>query len=88
MTTKIDLCSEGLKEVARDKLWWDGQGEFNWSEVMGGGARGSLTSPDRRWVCGRNLLEEKSSGSQFTVVGAGFRRKRSPAVESFLRLVL
>ena len=29
-----------------------------------------------------------ASGSQFTVVGAGFRRKRSPAVESFLRLVL
>ena len=29
-----------------------------------------------------------ASGSQFTVVGAGFRRKRSPEVESFLRLVL
>ena len=29
-----------------------------------------------------------ASGSQFTVVGAGFRRKRSPGVERFLRLVL
>ena len=29
-----------------------------------------------------------SSGSQFTVVGAGFRRKRSPGAERFLRLVL
>ena len=67
MTTKIDLCSEGLKEVAREKHWWDGESDFNWSEVMGGGTRGSLTSPDRRWVCGRNLLGEKSSGAQFNV---------------------
>ena len=67
MSTKIDLCSEGLKDIARDKQWWDGKSDFDWSQVMGGGTRGSLTSPDRRWLCGRNLLQEKSAGAKFSV---------------------
>ena len=65
--TNIDLHSPGLKELARERGWWDGVEPFNWCQVIGGEARGSLTAPDRRWQCGRRLLQEKSGAGQFSV---------------------
>ena len=67
VTTQIDLCSEGLQETARVRGWWDGKTDFNWSQVLGGGARGSLTSPDTRWSCGAELLRAGARQSQFSV---------------------
>ena len=64
---KIDLHSSDLLQVSRERGWWDGEKIFDWSEVMGGQVRGSLSSGDRRWQCGRRLLQESSSESQFRV---------------------
>jgi len=67
VTSRIDLSSDGLQETARARGWWDGETTFNWSKVMGGGAQGSLTSPDTRWRCGTELLRAGASQGQFSV---------------------
>ena len=65
--TKVDMCSKGLKEMAKEKGWWDGREPFHWAEVLGGGACGELESPDSRWRCGKNLLEEGAREGRFLV---------------------
>jgi len=65
--TKVDLCSEGLKVLAREKGWWNGDEPFHWASVLGGGACGELENPDSRWMCGRKLLEEKAKEGKFMV---------------------
>jgi len=65
--TKVDLCSKGLKEMAREKGWWDGEEPFHWATVLGGGACGELESPDSRWRCGKKLLEEGAREGKFMV---------------------
>jgi len=67
VTTKIDLCSDGLFDLAKNNGWWNGVKPFNWSQVMGGNARGSLTSPDRRWVCGQRLLQDRARDKKFCI---------------------
>ena len=67
--TKVDMCSKGLKEMAREKGWWDGREPFHWAEVLGGGACGELESPDSRWRCGKNLLEEGAREGGATPLG-------------------
>jgi len=67
VTTKVDLCSDGLFTMAKKNGWWDGETQFNWSQVIGGEARGSLTSPDRRWVCGKKLLQDRAKDKKFSV---------------------
>ena len=64
---KVDLCSGGLMEMAREKGWWDGVEAFNWSVVLGGGACGELENPDSRWRCGKKLLEEGARQGKFSV---------------------
>jgi len=54
-------------ELAKERGWWDGVEPFNWCHVIGGEARGSLTAPDRRWLCGRRLLQDKSGAGKFSV---------------------
>ena len=39
VTTKVDLCSDGLFTMAKKNGWWDGETQFNWSQVIGGEAR-------------------------------------------------
>jgi len=65
--TKVDVCSKGLTELAREKGWWDGVEPFNWATVLGGGAIGELESPDSRWRCGKKLLEEGAVQVKFRV---------------------
>lgn len=56
--TQIDKMSDGLKEFAQEKGWWDGSGEFNFTEAYG---RGGDTSGGRK-ECGEKLLAKLSEG--------------------------
>ncbi|XP_042216699.1 secernin-3-like isoform X2 [Homarus americanus] len=59
--TKIDKMSEGLKEFAQEKGWWDGNGDFNFSEAYAeeGDPAGG------RKECGEKLLAKLSAGGNF-----------------------
>eukprot|EP00092_Neocalanus_flemingeri_P093404 GFUD01118711.1.p1 GENE.GFUD01118711.1~~GFUD01118711.1.p1 ORF type:complete len:403 (+),score=147.85 GFUD01118711.1:56-1264(+) len=65
--TRVDLCSRGLMETAKENGWWNGVEPFNWAIVLGGGASGELENPDSRWRCGKNLLEENAKLGKFRV---------------------
>jgi len=66
ITTKIDKCSSGLEKTAKERGWWDGKKQLNWSQIIGG-STGELANPSSRWSCGGKLLEEKSNGGKFNV---------------------
>ena len=66
MTTKIDLSSAGLLATARARGWWDGEAAFSWAEVMSAQRPGSLASPDTRWRCGAELLQERARSAAVT----------------------
>ena len=66
MTTKIDLSSAGLLATARARGWWDGEAAFSWAEVMSAQRPGSLASPDTRWRCGAELLQERARSAVVT----------------------
>ena len=66
VTTKVDLCSDGLYSLARERGWWDGESPFNWASVLGGERSGQLTDPDGRWSCGKRLLEQAAAGNTFS----------------------
>jgi hypothetical protein len=38
----VDRCSEGLRERALAEGWWQEGTVFNWAQVIGGAATGSL----------------------------------------------
>ncbi|XP_071541474.1 secernin-3 isoform X4 [Panulirus ornatus] len=59
--TKIDKMSEGLKELAQEKGWWSGNGEFNFSEAFGT----DEDVPGGRKECGEKLLAKLSEGGSF-----------------------
>ncbi|XP_045596038.1 secernin-3 isoform X2 [Procambarus clarkii] len=59
--TKIDKMSEGLKELAQEKGWWDGTGDFNFSEAFSS----SGDSSGGRKECGEKLLARLSEGGNF-----------------------
>ena len=65
--TKIDLCSQNLKNDAKSKGWWDGKEAFHWAKVMGGDACGELKNPDSRWRCGKTLLENGAQSKLFRI---------------------
>ncbi|ROT85330.1 Secernin-2, partial [Penaeus vannamei] len=58
--TKIDKMSEGLKELAQEKGWWDGSGDFNFSEAYGA----SQDAGQERKECGEKLLAKFSEGGE------------------------
>ncbi|KAK8759163.1 hypothetical protein V5799_003200 [Amblyomma americanum] len=54
--TKIDLCSQGLKEEAKKLGYWDdSRGELNFRLAFSDG------EVDRRYTCGKKLLEKLSA---------------------------
>ncbi|XP_064456344.1 secernin-2-like isoform X2 [Ornithodoros turicata] len=58
--TKIDLCSEGLKDAAKQHGFWDeSKGEFNFALAFGDG---HLIT---RFTCGKQLLENLSASGSF-----------------------
>lgn len=61
--TKIDKMSEGLKELAQEKGWWDGSGDFNFSEAYGA----SQDAGQERKECGEKLLAKFSEGGDFAL---------------------
>ena len=63
----MDLSSAGLHSLARQRGWGDGQGPFNWAQVMGGRNSGELTNPGGRWAAGQGLLQQRGEKSKFRV---------------------
>lgn len=55
--TRIDLCSEGLREEAKRLGFWDdSRGELNFRLAFSDGEL------DSRYTCGKQLLEKLSAG--------------------------
>ncbi|KAK8743056.1 hypothetical protein OTU49_001503 [Cherax quadricarinatus] len=59
--TKIDKMSEGMKELAQEKGWWDGNGDFNFSEAFSSGG----DSSGGRKESGEQLLAKLTEGGKF-----------------------
>nr|XP_050043231.1 secernin-2-like isoform X1 [Dermacentor andersoni] len=60
--TKIDLCSQGLKEEAKQLGFWnDSRGDLNFRLAF------STGEVDSRYTCGKQLLEKLSAKGDFDV---------------------
>ncbi|XP_077554757.1 secernin-2 isoform X4 [Haemaphysalis longicornis] len=60
--TRIDLCSEGLREEAKRLGFWDdSRGELNFRLAFSDGEL------DSRYTCGKQLLQKLSAGGNFDV---------------------
>ncbi|XP_064087468.1 secernin-3-like isoform X2 [Macrobrachium nipponense] len=57
--TKIDKMSDGLKELAQEKGWWDGTGDFHFARAYG------ASEANGRKEGGEKLLSKFSEGGKF-----------------------
>ncbi|KAF2351165.1 Peptidase C69 dipeptidase A, partial [Trinorchestia longiramus] len=59
--TEFDRSSGNLLEVTKEKGWWDGEGDFNFTTALSSG------SDTRRKVCGEKLLSDLSKDGTFSL---------------------